>query len=239
MKFKEIQEQLVDLILTNSGVNGDRKFFSERELCQMFNISRSTARRAVSALCEQGYLVKDQGRGTFIKTPEQSMPLSTVLHLSKSYSEKGYHPRIEVLQKELVPASRSVADHLQIALGEQVLMVEKLYWADNIALNNMITFLPVFRFPKIMQVDFSSQNPMDTFSSVYGIGTMQHHNTIEAIHPPKEIADNLKISTKTPILLFETVISGIVDARMQRLTYFKCYYKTDRFRFSYVMETRY
>lgn len=238
MKFREIQEQMVELILTNSGVDGNRKFFSERELCQMFNISRSTARKAISTLCEQGYLIKEHGRGTFIKTPDQSMPLSTVLHLSKSYSEKGYHPRIEVLRKELVSASISVANHLQIAPGEQVLMVEKLYWADNIVLNNMITFLPVSRFPKIMQVDFSSQNPMDRFSSVYGISTMQHYNTIEAIHPPKEIADNLRISTKTPILLFETVISGIVDANIQRLAYFKCYYKTDRFRFSYVMETQ-
>jgi len=238
MKYQYLQQQLIELILSNSSLQRGGRFFSEREICEMFNISRTTARKAISALCEQGYLLREQGKGTFIKTPAQSMPLSTVLHLSKGYLEEGYHPRIDVLQKRLVPATNIVADHLKIEQGEQVLMIEKLYWADNIILNDMVTFLPVSRFPKITSVDFSTQNPMDVFSDFYGVSSMQHHNTIEAIHPPKEVADNLKISTKTPLLLFETVISGVVNARVQNLAYFKCYYKTDRFRFSYVLETR-
>lgn len=238
MKFQNLQKQLIELILSRSSLQGDRRFFSERDICEMFNVSRTTARKAISALCEQGYLLKEQGRGTFIKTPAQSMPLSTVLHLSKSYLENGYHPKIDVLQKKIVTATSIIADHLKIDKGERVLMVEKLYWADRIILNNMITFLPVSRFPKLMTVDFSSQNPMDIFSSCYGVNSMQHHYTIEAILPPPEVADNLKIPTKTPILLFETVISGVVNAQVQNLAYFKCYYKTDRFRFSYVLETR-
>ena len=105
MKFQDLQKQLIELILSRSSLQGDRRFFSERDICEMFNVSRTTARKAISALCEQGYLLKEQGRGTFIKTPAQSMPLSTVLHLSKSYIENGYHPKIDVLQKKIVTAT--------------------------------------------------------------------------------------------------------------------------------------
>jgi GntR family transcriptional regulator of arabinose operon len=39
----------------------------ELELCRQFNISRSTIRRAITELVEEGLLTRQQGRGTFVK----------------------------------------------------------------------------------------------------------------------------------------------------------------------------
>ncbi|WFB36876.1 GntR family transcriptional regulator [Kiritimatiellota bacterium B12222] len=38
----------------------------EMELCRQFNISRSTVRRAISELVEEGLLVRHQGKGTYV-----------------------------------------------------------------------------------------------------------------------------------------------------------------------------
>lgn len=42
---------------------------SEPELAAQYGVSRITVRRAVEDLCAEGYLVKQQGRGTFVSTP--------------------------------------------------------------------------------------------------------------------------------------------------------------------------
>ena len=42
---------------------------SEPELAAQYGVSRITVRRAVEDLCVEGYLVKQQGRGTFVSTP--------------------------------------------------------------------------------------------------------------------------------------------------------------------------
>lgn len=237
MKYLELQQQLIELILSDNSMEAGGKFLSERQICDVFNVSRTTARKAVTGLCQQGYLVQKHGRGTFIKNPAQSMPIDVTMHMAQTYSEMGYHPRIIVLKKERIPANRTVAKHLEITPGEDVLTVEKLYMADRILLNETIAFLPITRFPKLMSIDYSTQNPMDAYTELYGIHSKQHFNSIEAIHPPQDIANNLKISVKTPILLFENTISSVVEARIQPLAYFKTYYRTDRFRFSYVLET--
>ena len=39
----------------------------ERELAQMFDVSRATLRRAIAALVEEGALFQKQGAGTFIR----------------------------------------------------------------------------------------------------------------------------------------------------------------------------
>lgn len=238
MKYLDLQKQLIEMILADTSIEAGGRFLSERQICDMFNVSRTTVRKAVSGLCEQGYLVQTHGKGTFLKKPQQSMPIDVVMRMSQTYAEMGLHPQIVVLRKERTAATATVASHLQIVPGEEVLLVEKLYWADRILLNDTISYLPVMRFPKIANLDFTTVNPMDAYKEYYDITNKQTYNSIEAIHPPQDIAKNLKISMKTPILLFESVISSIVDARLQPLAYFKCYYKTDRFRFSYMLETR-
>ncbi len=41
---------------------------SEDELCNMFQVSKATVRQAVNNLVTDGYLIKIQGRGTFVET---------------------------------------------------------------------------------------------------------------------------------------------------------------------------
>lgn len=42
---------------------------SEQELAQMYSVSVGTVRKAVEGLVEDGLLVKQQGKGTFLKQP--------------------------------------------------------------------------------------------------------------------------------------------------------------------------
>jgi len=46
-------------------------FFSEREIAQKYKISRGTIRQALKSLEAKGYLVRKQGKGTFVTSPDK------------------------------------------------------------------------------------------------------------------------------------------------------------------------
>lgn len=64
--YKDIKNKLKDKI-TADKYESDGKIPSERELCSIYNVSRTTIRRAIDELVEENFLVKLPGKGTYIK----------------------------------------------------------------------------------------------------------------------------------------------------------------------------
>ena len=42
---------------------------SEFELCKIYNVSRTTVRKSIDALAQEGLLIKIHGKGTFVAPP--------------------------------------------------------------------------------------------------------------------------------------------------------------------------
>lgn len=64
-KYQLIQNDLRQQIISGKFENGD-KFYTEAELTQLYNVSSITVIRAVNELVKDGYLIRQQGKGTFI-----------------------------------------------------------------------------------------------------------------------------------------------------------------------------
>ncbi len=236
MKYQSLEKELVELILSGQWTSPDGRFISERRISEMFGVSRTAVHRAISGLCKQGYLVQIHGKGTFIKRANQSQELDSVTRCMQHYTEMGMHPSITVLCKEVTSASTSIASNLRIAVDEPVLKIVKVFKADRILFNETFSYLPMSRFPELEHADFSTYSIMEILRMKYGVQPKRTENSIEAILPPLEVAQNLKITAHTPIIFFESVTSGIINGRFLPLEYFKCYYKTDRFRFNFIQE---
>src|SRR5688572_24716077 len=54
----------------------------EKMLCARFNVARGTMRQALQLLETEGYLVREQGRGTFIRLRERNPGDSKNRHLA-------------------------------------------------------------------------------------------------------------------------------------------------------------
>ncbi|MDD2588939.1 MAG: GntR family transcriptional regulator [Atopobiaceae bacterium] len=64
-KYLSIEEDLRKQIVSGTFESGDR-FYSESELCRMYDASSITVIHAIKDLVSQGYLVRYQGKGTFV-----------------------------------------------------------------------------------------------------------------------------------------------------------------------------
>lgn len=64
-KYQQIKEDLLKKIEHGEFENGDR-FYSEAELVKLYNVSSITVIRAIQELANDGYLVRYQGKGTYV-----------------------------------------------------------------------------------------------------------------------------------------------------------------------------
>ncbi|MGT2753587.1 GntR family transcriptional regulator [Streptococcus ovis] len=64
-KYQQIQNELQQEITSGKFENGD-KFYTETELTQLYKVSSITVIRALNELVKDGYLIRQQGKGTFI-----------------------------------------------------------------------------------------------------------------------------------------------------------------------------
>ncbi|MGT2829942.1 GntR family transcriptional regulator [Streptococcus hillyeri] len=64
-KYQRIQNDLKNQLITGKFDNGD-KFYTENELVHLYDVSSITVIRALNELVKDGYLVRKQGKGTFV-----------------------------------------------------------------------------------------------------------------------------------------------------------------------------
>lgn len=64
-KYQIIKDELKQQIITGKFENGD-KFYTEAELAEMFKVSSITVIRALNELVKDGFIVRHQGRGSFV-----------------------------------------------------------------------------------------------------------------------------------------------------------------------------
>ncbi len=236
MKYKTIENNIFNLILSGEIVSAEGQLLPERELAAYFHTSRSTIRKAISSLCTQGVLIRRHGNGTFVKTitdSKYSQSLYSVTRCAQNYEDLGYDPIVSILEKRIVPANETIASYLKTPINEPVLRIKKLFRANREIRNVSVSYLSIKDFPGIEHEDFMSPI-INVLNKKYNAIPQQTKNTIEAIHPLAEIAGDLAITEETPILLFESLTTGIVNGRCVSMEYFKTYHRTDHLRFSYI-----
>ena len=64
-KYQYIKDELKNKIISGQFESGD-KFYTEAELIAMYDVSSITVVRALNDLAKDGYIVRQQGKGTFV-----------------------------------------------------------------------------------------------------------------------------------------------------------------------------
>ncbi len=101
--YSIIKEKIEKLEWTNSS-----QIPTEEELCRTYNVSKATVRMAISELVRNGYLRKQQGKGTFVTSLRQHLEVAMKTKLTEDMFGEGVKAKKEVLEKELKEASEEM-----------------------------------------------------------------------------------------------------------------------------------
>lgn len=176
---------------------------SERELCLHYNVSRSTVRKAFSALQTDGFIYKIQGQGTFIKPQVFEQPLYGFYSFTDELKKDDITIKNSVLSYEQFQLDSSLSSKLSRVTGEVFHKIVRLRSAKNYPLMIEITYLPKNRFFNISTDILEEKSLYSYLASKYSLSVDKAAETFRPIIPNSEECSLLKITPKIPCILLE------------------------------------
>ncbi len=182
---------------------------TEEQLCKMFNVSRATVRNAVLELVRQGYLVRQQGKGTFVSKSYVSEGLIMIAVFKKLWVEDDSLYSKEILAKTVMMPIEGLAKELNIPENKHVIYIKALWLFKKDPSILQESFIPLSICPKILEEDLSSQSIIDLLEKKYSIKTTDVHVYFNLVSLNKEMAQPLQIPEGSPaIFMIQKVFSG-------------------------------
>ena len=229
-KYYIVKKKIIEMI-DQEEVGPDGIMPSERELMNMFGVSRITAKKAIDDLVKEGYLYRIQGKGTFVKNDTLNQDLVSITSCTEDIVRMGMTPSKQLLAAEMMAADQARMRKLQLCRGDKVLMVKRVYYADDEPLNLTTTYLPCKLFPGIESYNFGVESIYHVLENKYSTRITKATRTIEAVLAADEVSEILKIPGGEPILLFRAVTHGVVNGKEVPVETFKSYYRTGKLKF--------
>ncbi len=104
----------------------ERKIPTEIELSELYNISRITVRNAVKELVAEGYLVKKQGKGTFVCLPKIERKVVHLLSFTAACDANHLPTHSVVTRREILRDYRNARQLLELESDDSVLYIQRL-----------------------------------------------------------------------------------------------------------------
>lgn len=133
---------------------------SERILAETYGTSRALIRSAIDGLVKERYLVRIQGKGTFVRKPEQNKVALGVLNETKNASftslvkNFGIEVSNKVLAKGEISGKTYFADKLALDIDETIYGLHRVRLGNKEPLAVEFTYLPLKYFKDIDEYNF-------------------------------------------------------------------------------------
>ncbi len=196
-KYQIIENDIIDKI-NNGFYNLNESLPTENELSKIYECSRVTVRQALSNLVYKGFIVKNQGSGSFVNQAKTLQRTPYLKSFSEDMIELGKTPSSVVKTFNITKAGKTMASTLQISEHDSIYYIERTRMADGIPMLFERTFMSVDLHPEMsIQILRGSKYK---YGDERGLFIDYSHQNIAPIFPSEYIADELGVSIKQPIL---------------------------------------
>lgn len=210
--YLQIKDVLIDKI--NSGeIESGNQLPSERELSETYNISRMTARNALTQLVDSGYAYRVKGKGTFVRIPNFERDFVRLNGFSQMLKSRGIKPSNKVVKSSIIEADKKIASLLETTIGTKIYEIVRVRYGDNIALALEYSYLPTSIFDHLLQYDFENNSLYEVIENIYKRKLKFSKQWIKITTLYKNEANLLDVEEHTPAFLLESIsydMDGIV-----------------------------
>lgn len=136
----------------------DEPIPSEHELMDMLHLSRGTVQKGIRQLVDEGLLVQQRGRGTFVVQPVMARPSSNrLLSFGESMSAQGVKYITRVVKSEVRQAGPLCAENLQMDVGDDYLYLCRVRYVSRRAVMFIESHLNLSVCPGIEDANFERE----------------------------------------------------------------------------------
>lgn len=226
----QLKRALARLIEEGKLKPGDR-IMSESELCEKYNISRITARRAIDDLAREGYLRKIPGKGTFVSAPKIVEKLGFLVTFTEDMLSRGLKPGSKLLKRDVIKPATDILECLQLSEGERAIYLERLLLANEEPICFQKVFLPLKIFAGFLAVDekeVETKELCDVLNMFVPRPVVWARQALESVLITGKEAKLLGVPEGSPGLLCERTTFDEADNPVE---YVEFLYRADRYKF--------
>ncbi len=215
---------------------------SERELCNMYGVSRITVRQAIQLATSDGLLVRRPGKGTYVSTRKIVQALEHITLFDKTMTGQGLFPRTSVIEVKTVSATDKVYKALEVSKRAPLVRITLLGIADS---EPLAIYTSYFR-PELgvhmaqKASEWGSQERAFTSFDLYegmshDLRPVRARQTFEANLASGRVARYLRLDEPTALFVVESVAEAETGVPIEYRT---AYYRADRYKFSITREIK-
>lgn len=225
--YKQLEIILKKEIEQGKYCKGDM-FPTEKELMNLYQVSRVTVRQAMAKLVQTGYLRVRRGIGTDVIYDKVEEQMERVISFTEEMQKHHINMKTTYCNMELIKPNEKVAVKLGIPLTEKCYCLKRVRNVDDRPMVYTVTYLK-----KIKELPLESQYYTESLYQYLireqGILIESGKDTLEAALPSAEVQKYLKIDAQMPIFIRtrQTFLAG-----EEKFEYSKCYYPGNRYKYT-------
>ena len=223
----EAVEKLEDFIVVNR-LAPNTRIPSERDLCEMWGVSRTTMRQAVDVLVCRDVLYRISGSGVYVSGGKKNRNMVGVDSMVGELRQQGSILAKKIISSQRIEATKQISKKLKVPLGREVYEYCLLRKIDDEPCILETTYIDCGRYPDFDQY-YNDKNSMGrVLKKIYNVNQVAGEERISVTYANEHESGLLEVQTGSP--LFFT--SGVVeDDNGDIVMYYKQLLRGDKFKF--------
>lgn len=202
---------------------------TEREFCEINEISRMTVSKTIGSLINEGLLYRERGKGTFVSQTKENHRLSTLLSFTEDMQRKGRNVETQLLGFKRKIATRKLERDLMLTSSNRdVYKITRLRSCDGKPYALEIVYIAAYLCDGLTEEMLDHQSLYDVLDKKFGRKVERAYQTIEPILVSDYESEVLQVPSNSLALLFvrKTYLRNDVPIEVT-----KSIYRSDRYKF--------
>lgn len=229
--YFQLKEIIINKIKSNEWPIESR-IPTERQLCDIYKVSRITVRQALGELEQEGFLYRKQGKGTFVTVPKIEQRLSKFYSFSDEISRMGHVPATKILVFTTIEADDAIARNLNVEKDSIIYRIKRLRLANNEPFAVETSYIPGNMFNDLKEDEIASYGLYNTLKQKYNVKPDEADETFEAVLISIEDAHFLQINKNSPGILLER----FTHAGGKTIEYCRSIIRGDRYKYKVTLK---
>ena len=173
----------------------------EPVLCEMYNVSRTTVRKAVKELAKAGFVTVKQGRGTQVCDIKTYQHLNQLSSFTQTLRARGYVVETKGMHISLEIPPEYISEALGLSHKQEVYHLQRIQMADGKPIGMMDNYLLPELFPNFEAAENSFVSLYDYIKETYHLNITSSLDKIGAKCATFIEAQLLDIPVGSPLLV--------------------------------------
>ena len=201
---------------------------SEDALAEEYEVSRITVRQALSSLEQDGLVIRQRGKGTFVSKKADTLELPRFTGSIEDLILMGKRTKTKVIETSWVDPSDIIRERLKVKDGK-VLRIEKIRHIEGDPFSHVFNYLPPELGNKL-PIDLVKSKPMlMILEDELGVRANEAEQSVEATIADTADASLLDIRVGDPLLKAERTV---YDVKGNPVEYVSVVYRADKYAFT-------